>query len=535
MTRLLLILFFGALSVLPAPNASAQTDGGRDNDSTPPMWVPRFAQLPAEIRAQILTGTPRTSSQIADSPFGIHTTILQEGGDSEMIDKMTSLASDAGFKWVVEYVAVGSTPPNEVEAKFSQLPDRCFEYARKLQAAHITLLVRLDVLRWKPDGKTAPFNYEPGSPDMVKAQTFARLMVRQLKPYTHHWQIWNEPNIGNSSPYVTPENYVKLLEQVVPIIRKEQPDAVIYGPGTAMLQCLSDSPYPWITQALKAGLLKQIDVFSFHPYRQPATRNNLPENASQFAPWTTWKDYKSQITDLRAKIRQANGGKDKPLAATEDGLPNLINGEGVQEITWVVAAKYELRRALLDFQLGIHPRTVFALYRKIPDPYYNEQSSYSIVTADYEKKPQYYAAQNLNAVLDSSYERADDITVKITVSSKTPLKGDLQTQVYRKDHGKFEELLVFYWSAEQSEDLGSKYNASMEIGQPGWQGPLLIDLMAMPVRRPQSAPVEIIDSKFIDRRDPAQLTARNTPNSVTLERIEIRDYPQLIKWVRLKK
>lgn len=541
MHRFLLNLSCGILLTCSIADSLAQAKADKEEGKLPPasgMWVPRFAQLPSDVRAQVLTGTPRNSLQIADSPFGIHTTILQEGGDKELIDKMVTLASDAGFKWVVEYLTVGGTTamtPAEVESKFNQLPDRCFDYARKLQTAHINLLVRLDVLRWHPDGKTASFSYEPGSADMLKAKAFTLQVVRQLKPFTRHWQIWNEPNIGNGTPYVTPENYVKVLEQIVPLIRQEQPDAVIYGPGTAMLQCLSDNPYPWISNALKAGVLKQIDVFSFHPYRQPATRNNLPENASQFAPWTTWKDYKSQIAELREKIRLHNGGKDKPLAATEDGMPNLINGEGIQEITWVVGAKYELRRALQDFYLGINPRTVFALYRKIPDPFYNEQSSYSVLTADFERKPQYYASQNLNAILDSSYTRADDVVVKITPSKNTPLNGELYTQVYRKEFEKFEELLVFYWVAEPADDTAKKYFASMEVEQPGWQGPLLVDLMAMPVRRPKSAPVEIIDSKFIDRRDPVQLSARNIENGVSLERIELRDYPQLIKWIRLKK
>ncbi len=539
MNRLLLSLYFGL--TLLAADGLAQTKSTKEEPSPSAdsnTWVPRFSQLPADVRSQILTGTPRNSGQIADSPFGIHTTILQEGGDSSLIDKMATLASDAGFKWVVEYLTIGGTSNMtlaEVEAKFSQLPDRCFEYPRKLQAAHINLLVRLDILSWHPAGKAAPFSYEPGSADMLKAKAFTRHIVRQLKPFTHHWQIWNEPNIGNGMPYVTPENYVKVLEQIVPIIRQEQPNAVIYGPGTAMLQCLSDNPYPWIPNVLKAGVLKYIDVFSFHPYRQPATRNNLPENASQFAPWDTWKDYRSQIADLREKIRQYNDGKDKPLAATEDGMPNLINGEGVQEITWVVGAKYELRRALLDFHLGINPRTVFALYRRIPDPFYNEQSSYSILTADFERKPQYFASQNLNAVLDSTYTRADDVILKIIPPKNSPLKGELYTQVYRKDFDKFEELLVFYWVAEPADDTAKKYFASLQIDQSGWQSPLLIDLMAMPVRRPKSAPVEIIDSKFIDRRDPVQLIARNVENGVSLDRIEVRDYPQLIKWVRLKK
>ena len=84
------------------------------------------------------------------------------------------------------------------------------------------------------------------------------------------------------------ERYVKVVRFLAGIIRREQPDAVIYGPGTAMLQCLDEYPYPWIPRALEAGLAEEIDVFSYHPYRAPAWRHNIPENASQFQHLLLW-------------------------------------------------------------------------------------------------------------------------------------------------------------------------------------------------------------------------------------------------------
>ncbi|MFH1497537.1 MAG: hypothetical protein ABII82_06895, partial [Verrucomicrobiota bacterium] len=221
--------------------------------------VLRFMQLPADIRAQIAVGTPRSSAEIADSPFGIHTTIMNEGGSPELIEKLVSLISEGGFKWAVDYLAHSSRTagmtPAQVDQMYAALPERCVDYARRLKAVDVNLLVRLDPFPWTPHGKEAAFDYAPGSPDMLRASAFIRQTVRQLKPYTRHWQIWNEPNLGNSIPYVTPENYVKLFAQIAAVIRTEQPDAVLYGPGTAMLQCMADTPYPWIPRALAAGLL----------------------------------------------------------------------------------------------------------------------------------------------------------------------------------------------------------------------------------------------------------------------------------------
>ncbi len=506
------------------------------------IGVTRFPQLPEQIRKRVPLGTPRKSADIEASPFGIHTTILHEGGglSPQFIDRIAGLVSEGGYKWVVDYIGSGHTDGmtvEEVEQKFTRLPERCFRYAGLLRDAGVNLLVRIDPMPWVPRGQEATYDYTPESETMRKALAFVRLTVRQLKPYVSHWQIWNEPNLGNATPFISPENYVKVFAQVARVIREEQPGATLYGPGTAMLQCLATTPYPWIPKVLEAGLLDHVDVFTFHPYRQPAVRENLPEHASEFHPWETWKSYENQIADLRNLLgKHAKAGTSIPLAATEDGMPDLINGAGEQPISWIVGAKYELRRALIDTWLGVNPRTLFCLYRPIPDIFYHEQSSYSIVTADFQKKPVFNAAQNLNAVLDSSYTRTDAVPVTITPSGKGSAvpKGKLQVQTYRKDHGGFEELLVFYWSAEISADTHARYPATLAIDQPGWQAPLLIDLMSMPVRRPKTAPVEIIDSKFVDRRDPEVLPARFTDKGVLIDHINIRDYPILIKWVRIK-
>lgn len=504
--------------------------------------VTRFTQLPEALRSQIALGTPRHTRDIGDSPFGIHTTVLHEGGsfNTKTMERLADLIADGGFKWAVDYVASGRTGDMtlaQVEEKFARLPERFFTYPQMLRDRGVNLLVRIDPMPWAPMGKAAPYDYEPDSQDMLKAKAFVRQVVRQLKPYTNHWQIWNEPNIGNANPFITPENYVKVFAQLAEVIREEQPDAVLYGPGTAMLQCMADTPYPWIPRVLEAGLLDYVDVFTFHPYRQPAVRENLPEYSSEFYPWQIWKTYDNQMAELKEMLsKHSKDGSPVRWAATEDGMPDLINGAGEQPVTWVVSAKYELRRALQDFWHGVNPRTLFCLYRPIPDVFYHGQSSYSVVTSDFQKKPAYNAAQNLNSVLDNSYVRADSVPVVLEAlgQDKAAPKGDLRVQTYIKDHGEFEELLVFYWSAEASGDVHARYPARLRIDEQGWQAPLQIDLMAMPVPRPKNAPVAIIDSKFVDRRDPEVLSARHGEQGPVIDQVEIRDYPMLVKWVRPK-
>jgi len=516
-----LVSMIVSLSPLPAAGTA-----------TPPRT---FSELPAEIRRHILLGTPRRSADIAESPFGTHTTIMQEGGNADYIRKAPGLLADAGYKWVVEYLTIGaaeSLPVEQVDARFATLPARCFTYAEALRRADIGLIMRIDPIRWTPWNGPSKVSLDENSDDMRRAQVFTRHVVRQLKPYARHWQIWNEPNIGNAQPILQPEDYVKLVAFIARIIREEQPDALILAPGTAMLQCLAPHPLPWLPRALDAGLLDHIDIFTFHPYRQPATRDNIPEHASEFHPWQTWGTYEKQIADLRGRLARRSGGKTIPLAATEDGMPTLINGRGEQEITWVIGAKYELRRALLDFRLGVHPRTQFAFYRPIGENYYDIQGSYNLLTNDLQPKPAWYASQNLHAVLDHSYQPDDTVRLTLTPDTAAKPKGELVAHCYRKQHAGFDELLVFFWSAEVSDDLHARYPATLRLQESGWEAPLLIDLMAMPAKRPKNEIVELIDSQFVNRRDPEQLRPARTATGVEVRGLEIRDYPQLIKLVR---
>jgi hypothetical protein len=98
----------------------------------------------------------------------------------------------------------------------------------------------------------------------------------------------------------------------------------------------------------------------------------------------------------------------------------------------------------------------------------------------------------------------------------------------------FEELMVFYWSAEPSEDTHVRYTGRIDVNEPGWSGPLLIDLMAMPARRPKNEIVVLVSSNFVNRSDPVQLDAHTTAKGVAIDNIEVRDYPMVIKWVRPK-
>ncbi len=504
--------------------------------TAPTMAQPRkFTDLPTDLRKQVLLGTPRTSAMVPDSPFATHTTVLAEGIPDSQIPKLVEAISQAGYKWVVDYVSVGpftDQTPQQIQQRWSTLAPRYRLYLDGLKAAKINVLIRLDPCPWKQlQGEG-----EPTQLTLERSEAFVRHAVRQLKPYTQHWQIWNEPNLGNAKPHVPPKPYVKLVAHLAKVIRSEQPQAVIYAPATAMLQCMLPKPYPWIDEVLEAGLLQHIDVFTYHPYRQGYERINIPEHASEFAPWTDFQSYTHQLSVLRETLKRHSGGKDVPLAATEDGAPDFVNARGEQEITWVIGAKYELRRSLLDFYNGVYPRTQFCMYRPMPNPFFESEASFNLITPGFEKKPAYFAAQNLHSVLDSTYKRDDQISVIITPTPGQPaIEGQgLMVQTYTKSHADFDEVLIFYWAAEPSDNVHRRRRATLELHEAGYESPLMIDLMAMPATRAKNELIEVINPEFVARVDVKALEPQTIPggDGVRVTDIEIRDYPMLIKWLR---
>jgi hypothetical protein len=525
--------------------------------------VERFPELPDSIRSRILTGAPRTSREIPESSFGVHTTLLRERGraDGKYQEELVDAIVKGGYTWVVDYISWydhREVATADLAVAMRDYIPPMVQYAALLKAHGVNLLIRLDVPNWAAGPKTPPTD-----DDSARARAFLTPIIEALSPYCNHWQYHNEPNFPkpeHSRPHTPPEVYVAWLRLVEGILRDIQPDAVYSGPATAMLQCIEEEPYPWVRLAFEAGLGQPIQQLSYHPYRFGAGNRMdaavLPEHPSA---WTgTWDSYYHQIDGLKAFIREHNGGVDIPLIVTEDGLSTFVDAQGEQGITEPVHAKYELRRMLQDNWLDVNPRATFILFRGIEgvhSEHYDFQTAFNMMTYNMKGKPIYYAAQNLMAVLDSTYRRNDDIDVTIELETP-PTEGTaklvrteadatgithggmegMYLQTYTKSHDDFDELLVFFWSAEESGNLHVRREATLTLHDTGWIAPLEIDLMAMPNPRltvKQTGRDDLINPECPDRLQPRPLAAELKDGSITLP-VEVRDYPLLIKWVRMK-
>lgn len=498
--------------------------------SAEPMPIPvrRHADLPPEQKTLVPVGSARAAKDIPASPFGTHTTVIAEGGDEATVAKLPDLIAAAGYKWVVDYAAAGKLAglaPAVAAERWTRQRPRALRYAEQLQQRGVSLLVRLDPLPWSrmKDG-------EPTDEQVAGGAAFAAAVVHDLKPWVRHWQIWNEPNIGNDNPVVPAALYVRVAAAVAAAIRAEQAEAVIHGPGTAMLQCLAPTPLPWIDQALAAGLMKHLDVFSYHPYRQPYWRANLPEHASEFHPWNRWGSYEAQIADLRARLRAA-AGREVPLSITEDGVPTFVNADGEQHLPPVVAAKYELRRDLLDAWLGVSPRVHFCFWRQMTNAGYESEASFNTLAGG-ELKPLYYAAQNLHGVLDGGHQPVVDSAYEWRMEGTAP---GICTQVWRKQLPGVDELLVAFWAETEADTVHRRWRATLRLHADGYEAPRLFDLMAMPAPRMHGGMADLVNPEYRARKpalEPAFTAGAGGWLSTT--GLEVRDYPQVLQLVRFR-
>ncbi|MHC5055454.1 MAG: cellulase family glycosylhydrolase [Planctomycetota bacterium] len=86
------------------------------------------------------------------------------------------------------------------------------------------------------------------------------------------WELWNEPNHHAFwLPRPDVEQYMALAREVLPAIRKADPDATIVAPATSGL------PLEFLGGCFERGLLDMVDAVTVHPYRQSPPETALTD------------------------------------------------------------------------------------------------------------------------------------------------------------------------------------------------------------------------------------------------------------------
>ncbi|RZU13953.1 putative glycosyl hydrolase [Kribbella rubisoli] len=127
---------------------------------------------------------------------------------------------------------------------------------------------------------------------------YANALANQY-PQVHNLAVWNEWDVNAAGPAnKSPDSYFALLKATYTKLKATHPDLTIVGGGDTDV-----TQQAWFQTFCQLGGLKYLDVVSIHPYNFL----HAPESLG------------TAIDQVRATIRQYNGGVDKPIWITEAG------------------------------------------------------------------------------------------------------------------------------------------------------------------------------------------------------------------------
>ena len=188
--------------------------------------------------------------------------------------------------------------------------------------------------------------YGPDSPALREAfGRYVAFMVASLKGKVYAWEIWNEPDWKDFwKPAANLKNYSLLVKYVAPIIRQNDPNALIVAGAWAEPKSAD------IDRLVRADALRDVDVISFHWYTYPKD----PESGEGVEGFSEY---------------QGAGGGYKEAGKrpwiTEMGYPTSTDKFGVSEQQ---QADYTQRQLELARDMGVEVCIIYDLVDDGSDP-----------------------------------------------------------------------------------------------------------------------------------------------------------------------
>ncbi len=332
-------------------------------------------------------------------------------------------------------------------------------------------------------------NPPTANPEALEAwKQFVTAAVERYKDRITYWEIWNEPN--HRAYWGAPpdgHDYGRLVKITGELIKRLQPDAVIVAGATAGLD-------PEFIDAYLSEAAPVIDIISFHQY------GAIPEE----------RIYRA--VEVRKVIDKYNPAI--PLWQGECGYPSHSSTRDFRgDSPWGlnIQAKWLLRQGLTDtYFVGATLSNYFILFhdgnradrqkRSFLSPIDSvlgapERGGSRVRTVgvnektllnnpDMVPKPAYYAYQNLAALIDGRYKRAE-IPTRIDVKDPEPFYGigvdDAFPSVplaasYKTDDGKY---ILAHWLPWHGQEYLPRY-ATVDLRAEGasFREPVLVDLLS---------------------------------------------------------
>jgi len=103
---------------------------------------------------------------------------------------------------------------------------------------------------------------------------YVRFIVHHFKDRVRYFEIWNEPDIINRClQRIEVDRYVYLVEQTVPVIREEYPEALIKVGGT--MPFVEPGEEAYFYSLLESDIMPLVDAISWHVGHNQALTDNI--------------------------------------------------------------------------------------------------------------------------------------------------------------------------------------------------------------------------------------------------------------------
>jgi hypothetical protein len=220
---------------------------------------------------------------------------------------------------------------------------------------------------------------------------YVKVVFERFGDQVSGYEVWNEWNLGagaRDGPRGSVEDYVRLLERV----RRVADEVGIKAPLIA--GAVGNRDMAWIRRFVQLGGLRLAEGFSVHPYNHSARDASAEEVVS-------WMD------GLDRELRQANGGKSKPLYITEIGWPT--HDKGTDEAT--AGARLFKMNLLLQSRPYVAGVWWYDLFDDGNDPS-NREHRFGLMHKDHTPKPAF------NALMQFMQLAAKRTVVRSTTTDK---------------------------------------------------------------------------------------------------------------------
>jgi hypothetical protein len=331
------------------------SDGSTSEFSRPTqgnMWI---LSLQVSNALPLLRLQTKPSNELADNRIGAS---FNELGPQTWTEGVVTSALDLGLKHLdVQFGDV--EPPINWSLNEYELPQIFDGFVDSLPENGIALNYMLHF--WDTAGHAT--GEELGSPrfqneeEVQEFLDYVRFFVRHFKGRIPYYTIWSEPDYCGDGGIkcILPQDYIELARQVIPVIRQEDPQAIIVSaPYTFYDGRISADLFTFIT----SDVVSQFDVISLHPIYEVTPDNDFYGNF--------YYEYPTIIRELK-QITSAHGftgelwGTELTWNSKEicnmhpecwDYLASDPRAKGMVE-TDLQAAKYYARGIVMELGMGM--------------------------------------------------------------------------------------------------------------------------------------------------------------------------------------